>query len=190
MFGELISAGKITNGTHINISPPKEENVNLLVRWLNDPEVMHLLNPSWQPTTLEKEQKQMQVFKECVDEIMWNIEADGRCIGAVWINEIKHPEITGYYGIMIGDQAMWGQGIATLVKRAITNWALTDGGFSSLHVSIYPGNEASKCTSEKVGYELAPAKIEWDDKTYDGLHGVMTRDRWNTLSIVKFTAPR
>ena len=181
MFGNPITAGAAGGGTSISLTPPKDSNLSLLVSWLNDPEVMRLLNPSWQQTTLEKERQQLERFKEANDQIMWNIEADRTCIGAVWINEIKRPENSGFYGIMIGDKSRWGQGIATLVKRAVTNWALTEGGFDILHVDIYTGNEASKRTSEKVGYELVPAMIEWDGKTYEGLHGSMSKDRWQTM---------
>lgn len=115
------------------------------------------------------------------DTIIWNIEADGSCIGAVWINEIKRPKDSGYYGIIIGDKSRWEQDIATLVKRAVIDWALIEGGFESLHVDIYSGNEASRRMSKKVGYDLVPAQIEWDGKTYDGLHGLMTKIRWQAM---------
>jgi len=178
MYGKPLTVGSTKAKVSISLTEPSDANLPLLVDWLNDPEVMHLLNPSWQPTTLEKERGQLERFKMQKDQIMWHIEADGTCIGAAWINEIKASEGSGYFGIMIGDKSKWGQGIATLVKRAVTNWALTEGGFNSLHVDICHGNEASKRTSEKVGYELIPAQIDWDGKTYEGLHGVMTKERW------------
>lgn len=181
MYGKPMAIGSTKAQASISLTEPNAANLPLLVSWLNDPEVMCLLNPSWQLTTLEKEREQLERFKTRDDQIMWHIEADGTCIGAAWINEIKTSEGSGYFGIMIGNKSHWGQGIATLVKRAVTDWALTSGGFNSLHVSIFPGNEASKRTSEKVGYELVPAKVEWDGKIYDALHGSMTKERWQAL---------
>jgi RimJ/RimL family protein N-acetyltransferase len=142
---------------------------------------MRLLNPNFQPVTLEEELGRFAALESGENEIMWHILCDGECIGAVWINEIDRDALSGHYGIMIGQKDLWGKGIATVVKRAVTGWALGEGGFNKLLVEIFPGNEASRRTSEKVGYELHPATIAWDGKEYAGLKGEMTRERWEEL---------
>ena len=53
---------------------------------------------------------------------------------------------------MIGDKSRWGQDIATLVKCAVTDWALIEGGFESLQVVFAP-NQLARTFYDGQGYD-------------------------------------
>jgi RimJ/RimL family protein N-acetyltransferase len=181
MFGTLLVAGTTSRGAEITLRTPEVKKLGEIVLWLNDETVMKLLNPTWKPTRIQEEASRFQAQEVAPDQIVWHVYADELCIGAVWINEIHPKVLSGHYGIMLGNTAFWGQGIATMVKVAVLDWAFGVGKFLRIDVEVFEGNLASQRTSEKLGFCMEPAEIKWDEQVFRGLKGAMTKALWEVV---------
>jgi ribosomal-protein-alanine N-acetyltransferase len=179
MFESPRVAGTTKSDEEIHLDIPKSDDLPIIVEYLNDPQVMIELDPQWKETTMEQEQVRLQEAENDPSSIMWYIRVTGKCIGAAWINDINLQEKSGAFGIMIGDKEMWGQGIASKVADAISEYAFTHGELESLHVALTEANTGSYKVAIRAGYTLHKGEARFiDGKTYEGYEGTLTKEDW------------
>lgn len=181
MFGPEIKCGLSSNGEEVRLIAPRQENTSLLVSWLNDQEVMRLLDPHAKTTDETKENLRLKEFETSDEWCMWQIEANNICIGAAWLHDIQFPEATAFSGIMIGDKNYWGHGIASVVEQRVINYAFDKLKLEYLYAIIFEPNKASRRVFEKLGfkqYGIKPAAASIDGKVYDGWEAVLTKKEW------------
>lgn len=183
MFGKEFNCGQSKHGDEIRLITPRRENVPLLVEWLNDHEVMRLLDPHAKQTNEKQEALHLREFESSDEWCMWQIEVDSQCIGAAWLHDIQYPEATAFTGIMIGDKNYWGHGIGTVVEEAVINYAFSELKLEYLYAIIFAPNIASRQVFEKLGfkqYGIKPAAAFIDGKLYDGWEAYLSKKDWET----------
>lgn len=184
MFGKNIKCGQDKKGNEISLIRPDFNNLELLVDWLNDHEVMRLLDPHAKPTDLKKETKRLKEFEASEDTCMWQILSNNVCVGSAWIHDMQFPEATGFTGIMIGDKNYWGCGIATIAEKCVIDCAFSELNLEYLYAIIFEPNQASRCVFEKLGftqYGNKPAAAFIDGELYDGWEAVLSKKAWDKL---------
>ena len=85
-------------------------------------------------------------------------EADGACVGLIWINRGSENPSVGYIGYWLLPEAR-GRGLATRAVRLISGWALRELGTSSLAITTDIANARSQAVAERSGFHRAsPAR--------------------------------
>ncbi|MFA7243850.1 MAG: GNAT family N-acetyltransferase [Patescibacteria group bacterium] len=181
MFGQKIFCGKDKKNREIFIVQPETKNTALLVSWLNDAEVMRLLDPHAEKTDENKENIRLKEFQSSNQWCMWQITVEDVCVGAVWLHDIQFPEATAFTGIMIGNKNYWGDGIAAIVEQCVIKYAFSELNLEYLFAIIFEPNIASRRVFEKLGfkeYGIKPAAAFIDGKLYDGWEAVLSKKDW------------
>jgi [ribosomal protein S5]-alanine N-acetyltransferase len=78
-------------------------------------------------------------------------EADGTCVGLVWVNVHEADETTGSVGYWLLPMAR-GRGLATRAVRLISGWAVSEMGLTNLRLTTEPENERSRRVAERSGF--------------------------------------
>jgi len=124
------------------------------VSWLNDPEVNQYLESRFITQTLEGVKEYIRSTNQDQRTVFLAIarKDTGKHIGNIKLGPIDPHHKHGEIGIMIGDKASWGQGIATEAIQLLVNYAFTVLGLHKLSAGAYAGNLGSVKSFLKVGF--------------------------------------
>ena len=78
-------------------------------------------------------------------------DADGRCVGLIWINVRELDRTTGSVGYWLLPGARR-RGIATAAVRLISRWATRELGITRLRLTTEPANGRSRRVAERSGF--------------------------------------
>jgi RimJ/RimL family protein N-acetyltransferase len=123
----------------------------------------------------------LKKFGESDDTVFWVIEADGTPIGATGIHAIDWINAHGTTGIVIGEKAHWGKGLATEAMRLRTRYAFRDLNLHKLMTEVFVDNVASRRALEKNGYRTIGISREHfftRGQWHDVWHGEVLREDW------------
>ena len=126
------------------------------VDWLNDPEINRYLESRFtvhdragvaayvasmlaSPTTLF-----MAIHSKALDQHVGNIK----------IGPIDRNHGLGEIGLMIGERAAWGRGIATHAIAAVADIGFLDLGLRKLTAGCYADNNGSRIAFERAGFTV------------------------------------
>lgn len=136
------------------IRPFRAEDAALWQAWDVDPDVQaHMPEPANEPQSLAE---QLAYIDECeADEegYYWSIQANGGpAIGTVALTEVDPHHRTANLGIVIGDRAHWGRGVATEVVQAVVACAFSDLGLEHVAAEVEAANAPMRRVLGKVGF--------------------------------------
>lgn len=78
-------------------------------------------------------------------------EADGACVGHVWLNVTRADSSVGYVGYWLLPSAR-GRGLATRAVRLLATWSIQHLGIEQLRLLTEPDNDASQRVAERTGF--------------------------------------
>jgi RimJ/RimL family protein N-acetyltransferase len=186
MFARVLEVSDYPRG-RLRLIRPQLEFASLSLAWLSDPEVGRYMGADFSGVTLETERSRIQTMLDSGDSYAWEIELDGRVIGAIEINRIK--QTTERYGIkaanfstLIGDKSQWGMRIAPSAKRAVLGWAFGSAGFELFVGRALSVNIRSWHSLEHLGFQfetvtpdmIGGKPVQWRVYT-------MTKAHWQDL---------
>lgn len=125
--------------------------------WMNDPAVLHFLaNPNATHTASDLKDFVRQM-NQSIDNYLFGVclKETGRHIGNIKIGNIhpvhKHADV----GLIIGDKALWGKGLATEAIRLVVNYAFDILKLHKLFAGILEHNKGSLKAFLKAGFKEA-----------------------------------
>jgi len=162
-------------GETISFIPQNSENINLYVKWLNDPEVRKYAR-SIIPSRVEDIKKwfeprgwEMPYF---VSFEIWH-NKDKKPIGHVGVGWIDWINGWANAFIRIGEPDYWGKKIATEATELLIEYAFNELNLNKLHGGVCVENIGSWSVAEKCGFQFEG--IREDEFYLDGKHlGVKT----------------
>lgn len=144
-------------GKRIYLRPISKEDVETIVTWVNDPEVVQFVTLSY-PMNLEdeidwweKQRKEKQEGKSVHFAIV--LKETDELIGSMGLCGINHKDGTATTGSMIGRKDLWGKGYGTEAKMLILEYAFSVLNLRKICASVYDFNPRSKRCMEKCGYK-------------------------------------
>lgn len=179
MLGPVLHCGEI-GGEVLRLVPTHEGHLANYVRWLNDPEVTRYLSMGF-GFTQAMEQKWFEGAATDPRRVHWAIELGDVHIGSTGIEDLDWVTRTGMTGIMIGEKAFWGQGIASLVMRRRAEYAFHALNVQALYTEIFVPNEGSLKAARKTGYReygRKPFARYVAGEYVEGWLGVLSRADW------------
>ena len=122
-----------------------------------DPRVMATLSTDGRPLSEEQTRARLQRFAEHWRLYGYGVwlfrdRCDGRFVGYCGLQRTRlegADEVELLYAVVSG---RWGQGLATEMARAAVEFARTCPGMRELVCFTLPGNLASRCVMEHVGF--------------------------------------
>ncbi len=130
--------------------------VDALVRWSNDEEVIDFLGPVDLPRTRAFQEKQIEEAQRVDDTRMRNfaIETlDGELIGDCGIRMINWITRSAELFITIGEKRFWGQGYGTDAVRLLERLAFERLNLNRLWLTVLATNERAIRCYEKCGFK-------------------------------------
>ena len=157
-------------GDRINLIPLLQKDINLVVRWMNDPDVrIYTRNPL--PRSIEEVKKWFEPKKEDVktdvDFLIYH-KNDKKTIGMVGLTDIKWLDRNANIFTVIGESEYWGKGIAVEAGILMITYAFEELNLHKVHTSIYSPNERSLKAAVKLG--LVQEAILREEIYIDGVH--------------------
>ncbi|MCU7694596.1 GNAT family N-acetyltransferase [Haoranjiania flava] len=143
------------------------------VNWMNDPEVNKYLE-SGGDYTIDK-LNAFLIEQEKKNILFWaiHLKENGRHIGNIKIDPIDQENLSGEYGIMIGDKAAWGKGFAKEASLAVIQYCFREIGLKHITLGVVDQNQAALQLYHNIGFRRI-SETETTNK-YNGVHSKTIR---------------
>lgn len=124
--------------------------------WVNDPEVTRGLVSGTYPSSMNSLRSYVEQVVNDPTKIMLAVcdTATNLHIGNVKLDQISPVARTAEFGIMIGDQAFWGQGIGLEVCNLMIAYAFNQLNLRKVSLSVFSNNPAAIRLYEKAGFTI------------------------------------
>jgi RimJ/RimL family protein N-acetyltransferase len=132
----------------------REDDLALLVRWLNDPEVRHWLHYSERPdATVESVRVRYGLEQAGLPNLVWIIETlEGRPVGHVGLLDVDPHHFRVELAITIGEKDAWSRGYGTDAIRAVLRHAFEDLGLRRIDLHTDADNARGIRCYKKCGF--------------------------------------
>ena len=149
-------------GDGVTLRPITEADWPDLLRWNSDPEVLYYSEgDDVQSYSMEEVQDIYRTVSQSA--LCFIIEYQGRAVGECWLQHMNLERVMREYpgfdvrriDLMIGEKALWGQGLGTEVIRLLTELAFQQEKVDYVFgIDIADYNPRSQRAFEKNGYRL------------------------------------
>jgi RimJ/RimL family protein N-acetyltransferase len=161
-MAQLVAHTITLRGERVTLRPLTEADWPVLLRWNSDPEVLYFSEgDDVQSYSLEEVQGIYRSVSQSAYCFM--IEYQGRPVGEGWLQRMNIERILNDYpgfdlrriDLLIGEKALWGQGLGTEAIRLLTDLAFQQEGADYVFaVEVADTNSRSRRAFEKNGYRL------------------------------------
>jgi RimJ/RimL family protein N-acetyltransferase len=130
---------------------------DVYVAWMNDSEITQYLESRWSVQTLESIRNFVQAMSESPSNFLFGIflNSTNKHIGNIKIGNINQIHRYGDVGLIIGDRASWGKGLASEAISLVTKYGFEELNLHKLFAGMYEQNVGSYKAFLKVGYQDA-----------------------------------
>jgi len=121
------------------------------LEWLRDPEVIRFLESRFNQFDEDQLARFIRSKNASENCILAGIVFEGRHVGNIKLEFDEHHR-RGELGLMIGDKAVWGRGIARRAIALISDFAFQELAITKLCAGCYVNNFGSRKAFESVGF--------------------------------------
>jgi RimJ/RimL family protein N-acetyltransferase len=182
-------------GALVYLRPVRPSDVRAgYARWLNDPLINQFLESRFQKATEADLEAYVARFAADPDHTFLAVVArdTDTHIGNVKLGPIDRHHQVADMGLLIGDRAYWGRGIATEVIRLVSRYAFDELGLRKVTAGCYSTNRAAIRAFEKAGFAregLRRKQYQSDGAYVDGVMlGLLRTDGMIGGSLVELGA--
>lgn len=173
-------------GKHVLLRAIEREDLPLLNKWANDPEIQRMLGGWHFPTSLQDQEAWFSSLSCNSLNQRFAIEVDSMgLIGTANLVSIDWKNRTAFHGMLLGDKSIRGKGYGTDAIKAIMSYAFDELGLHRLDTDIIVYNEASlRVYIEKCGWIEEGRRTDWyfrGGRHWDKVLVGITRDRYTQL---------
>lgn len=157
-MGRAVTAGFPIITERCHLRPLTVEDVTPgYLSWFRDPEVVRTIGAAAFTQSLDDLRAFIDARAGRADVLFLGIfaSADGRHIGNIKYEPVDDRAGYAIMGILIGDPAWRGRGIAQEVLRASAEWLAAHRGIRQILLGVSTGNPAAVRAYEAVGFRAA-----------------------------------
>jgi RimJ/RimL family protein N-acetyltransferase len=150
----VIAPETTLEGTLVRLRPLADADIESLVRWYTDRDVLHWLHRSEDPAA-EAETERARIASATKDqtEVAWIIETTGgRAIGYVRIGGIDTVHRRAWLAISIGEKDCWSAGYGTDTVRLVLRYGFERLALRRIELITDIDNERAIRCHEKCGF--------------------------------------
>ena len=140
-------------GERIYLRPLEKEDLDLCLRWVNDPAITATLTVRFPMSRGQEESWLLSHYKDRSDLPLAIVIEDGdEHIGNCGLHRIDYVNRNAEFGIMIGEADQWGKGYAPEAARLIVDYGFKQLGMHRIFLHVYSHNERAIKAYRKVGF--------------------------------------
>ena len=137
------------------IRPISLQDVDNIMKWVNDPEVIKNFQNFDLKITREQEIAYLEKMVTSNSDRVFAIEAeDGTYLGNVGLHGISSKNRLGRLALIIGNQAYRGQGYGQSAVCAVLKYAFEERNFNKVWLMAFQENERARHIYEKAGFHI------------------------------------
>lgn len=140
-------------GVTVTLRPVLEEDVPLMLRWMNDQNVTQYLRAYLPMTEAGEKEWFANYHKRQPNDIILMLVVDGKPIGVMGLHRISFKDGTATTGAYIGESEYWGNGHGSEAKMLLLNYAFNELNLRKITSNVIAFNERSYKYSIKCGYK-------------------------------------
>jgi ribosomal-protein-alanine N-acetyltransferase len=152
----------LNRGSHVDLFLLTPDDVSeQYVSWLNDHEVNQFLESRFQSHTLASTRAFVAEALASRDNLFLGIRTrpavdspSGRHVGNIKLGPINEHHRTSEVGILIGDRAAWGRGVATAAIATLCDISRIQLSLRKVTAGCYAANVGSQRAFEKAGFAV------------------------------------
>jgi RimJ/RimL family protein N-acetyltransferase len=142
-------------GRRVYLRPVEMEDVPMMCRWMNHPEVTRTLRV-WRPMSVANEREWVEHVSRSQNDVACVIvtREEGRPIGTCGLMRIDWQARSAGFGIGIGEPDAWGKGFGTEATQLMTDIAFDTLNLNRVWLEVFAGHDSARHVYEKCGYRL------------------------------------
>jgi len=123
-------------------------------RWMNDEQVTQYLESRFYPHSVDSIASYISQVNESSDSVLFAIvvKDENAHVGNIKIGSIDWIHRYADVGVMIGEKAYWGRGLATEAIQLVVDYAFNKLNLRRLEAGCYANNVASIRAFQKAGF--------------------------------------
>ncbi len=170
------------SGDRIDLVLLNTEDNEVMLSWMNDPQVNKYLSRGVVPITTQGEAVFIENAYKSHEHITFGIwhRKDLLLIGNTGFRQIDQINQTATFGIAIGNENYWNEGYGTEVLQLMITYAFSRRNLRNITLSVLGNNPRGKRCYEKCGFQETgryPRHIfkegQWYDEIYMRLENPM-----------------
>lgn len=139
-------------GRQVQLRPVEKGDLDLLLSWINDPEVMRWLVPHFPFTRAQEEEWLNRIVTSERDRVFIIETLDAKPIGEIGLHGIDSRNRTAEMGISIFEKDYWGRGHGSDAIRTLLTFAFDWMNFHLVYLRCHEDNVRAKRAYEKCGF--------------------------------------
>ena len=152
-------------GASVCLRPIREDDVDAIMAWINDPEITRNFAAFGDPVTRDQELAFIRDMRASKTDRLFAIERVGEppakgaarqsepgLIGTAGIHRIYWPAKNGRLGLMVGKHALQGQGIGQQTMRLLVAYAFEVLKLHKVWLVHYADNQRMRHIAGKLGF--------------------------------------
>lgn len=168
-------------GPRVTLRPILREDIPLILRYINDPEVRRFLGGGLPMMEADEEEWVSGLHKRKPNDIIFALVVGGKFIGVMGIHRIDSVNRTATTGAFIGEKEYWGKGYGSEAKLLLLKFAFDTLNLRKICSDVLAFNERSISYSLKCGYKEEGRLREHrfrDGKYWDEVRLAVFRADW------------
>lgn len=147
-------------GKRVVLRPLMKEDVPLLLRWINDPDITQYLNAYLPMMEADENEWFENLHKRKDHNLVCMMVVDEKPIGTMGIHGIDWKNRTAGTGALIGEKDYWGKGYGTEAKMLLLNYAFNTLNLRKICSTVLAFNKRSHAYLLKCGYAEEGRRIK------------------------------
>lgn len=156
-------------GKAINLRAVEKADLPRIVKWHNDPEVMHYWGRSGNSVSLAEVENWYQELVRHHDdrEMYWMIDTkEGATIGRIFYRGLQQKERKTEVVIIVGEKEYWGRGYGTDAMMTFLGYMFHQRNMHRVWLTVFPFNQRAIKSYQKCGFKTEGTARE--DAFFDG----------------------
>ena len=135
----------------VRLRPLAREDTEVVVSWRSRPEVASQLF-SAAPPTIEEHLAWFDMLARRTDRVEFVIELEARPVGTIGLSALDFGRGEAEYGILLGEPAARGQGVALAASQALIRYAFSDLELKLIRLELFADNVAARKLYDRLGF--------------------------------------
>ena len=139
--------------SRIKLVPFKEEHIANTVEWVNDEEIIRLIDRSSEVVTLEGCNDWFENIEKDDAKVMFAIlTSDGLHIGNCGLFEVSERSKKAKLWIYIGDKSLWGKGLGREALQELLDYGFNKMSLNKIYLYVVANNTRAQNLYESAGF--------------------------------------
>lgn len=157
-----VHGGSVIKGTLVDLRAVEPDDIPLLARWLNDPEVMEYWGRPGYTVSVPEVESQERLQSARGTSHKYIIQAkSGEAIGQIDFYDLDWQNRSAWTSIMVGEQSFWSGGYGTDAMRTLLGYLFRQLQLHRVALNVHETNVRAQRSYGKNGFVQEGVMRDW-----------------------------